>query len=918
VGAILPLTIPLPAGGATQYWKVASGSWNAPANWSTAVTLNTAGAVPAGGDTANAWNNDATNRTITLNANVAAPLAALNLANVGGGTTTFAQGNFNLATVDLSVGGRGNGNNARAAYTQTGGTTTASGFLAVGDVIGSTGSYTMSGGAVNVGGTMFVGYRGAGVFNQTAGTTTVAGGLQVANTTSGSSGAVTVGANATLNVAGTAILGGSVPGSAFGPASLTVQGKVTVDTLNIQQSGTLNLAPGGTLTVNSDFFRMPPNSTFNWTGGTLNVPRVTISRAYDTTQFGPFYGVHQIDHNVTLNVADTLGIGNVAGNTGTLTQNAGTITVGTPTDPGEVNVGLYRTSGGTYTLANAAALTLHGALYLNLGTVSVNGGTMTIGGLASTDTGRLNVNGGSLAITTNYNAFGPAGQTGGTLTVAGGTFVTATTTQSGGVATHTGAITVNGGGRIELSGTAKRTVDGKVTIGLGTAGTLSISGGEMKVNNALESAHPGASINVSGGSLGATRLNAGGPITQSGGTINVGTIENRGQFNLSGGTATVTNEIDLYNAMHVSGTGALHVNGNVFLGGNSTSVGGSGPLTVSGGTVTATGGLGAFNSPVTLSGGVLTVGSLQVNNTSSYTQSGGTLNTASIFAGNARGFAFTGGTVNLSNGPSTLVSSGLTVGDGTKAATLNLQDATVNNGRVTLPSAASALTGTGTVSAGVASNGVVAPGTPGAAGTLTLGGTSTFGPSAVTRMKLVTGTAGDRISAGAVTLGGTLELSTGGFGFAPPLYSSQRLITATSVAGRFDRLAGNLNPMGRRLAVTYDAVGVLVTVALAGDADLNRTVDFTDLVALAQHYDLPTGQTWGTGDFDGSGGVDFSDLVLLAQSYDQSVPAGGALPAAVVADWAVAQALVPEPAAVGALALGAAATPLLRRGRRHV
>jgi hypothetical protein len=59
---------------------------------------------------------------------------------------------------------------------------------------------------------------------------------------------------------------------------------------------------------------------------------------------------------------------------------------------------------------------------------------------------------------------------------------------------------------------------------------------------------------------------------------------------------------------------------------------------------------------------------------------------------------------------------------------------------------------------------------------------------------------------------------------------------------------------------------------LAGDADNSGTVDFQDLVVLAQNYNT-TGRTFSGGNFDYSsdGLVDFADLVILAQNYNASL-----------------------------------------------
>jgi len=83
--------------------------------------------------------------------------------------------------------------------------------------------------------------------------------------------------------------------------------------------------------------------------------------------------------------------------------------------------------------------------------------------------------------------------------------------------------------------------------------------------------------------------------------------------------------------------------------------------------------------------------------------------------------------------------------------------------------------------------------------------------------------------------------------------------------------------------------------ALAGDANRDRTVDFNDLVRLAQNYNAAGGMTAAEGDFNYDGRVDFSDLVLLAQRYNTAVApaavpdgAAAAAPSTFAADWAAA------------------------------
>ena len=115
----------------------------------------------------------------------------------------------------------------------------------------------------------------------------------------------------------------------------------------------------------------------------------------------------------------------------------------------------------------------------------------------------------------------------------------------------------------------------------------------------------------------------------------------------------------------------------------------------------------------------------------------------------------------------------------------------------------------------------------------------------------------------------------------------------------------------------YDNTTVLVRVTLKGDTDLSGNVNFDDLINLAQNYG-GTGKNWFNGDSDYNGTVNFDDLIPLAQNYNASaanLQAAG-LSDAFVADWALAQSLVPEPTTLAA-AFGATSI-LLRRGRRAV
>ena len=91
---------------------------------------------------------------------------------------------------------------------------------------------------------------------------------------------------------------------------------------------------------------------------------------------------------------------------------------------------------------------------------------------------------------------------------------------------------------------------------------------------------------------------------------------------------------------------------------------------------------------------------------------------------------------------------------------------------------------------------------------------------------------------------------------------------------------------------------------LPGDTNFDQTVNFTDLLTLAQSYGQK-GAHWFNGDFNNDGTVGFADLLLLAQNYGRNVGT------AVSAGSSLAQ--VPEPAVLPALVLVLAP---MRRKRR--
>jgi hypothetical protein len=163
----------------------------------------------------------------------------------------------------------------------------------------------------------------------------------------------------------------------------------------------------------------------------------------------------------------------------------------------------------------------------------------------------------------------------------------------------------------------------------------------------------------------------------------------------------------------------------------------------------------------------------------------------------------------------------------------------------------------------------------------------------------------------------------GGAWNGPRLYSSFAAAdpqTGIGYAEASDVLALSGTQTASFLGTTVDASSTLARFTLLGDANLDGTVDFNDLVRIAQNYNRADGfRTWPQGDFNYDGNVDFTDLVRVAQNYNGTLtaapPVGAA--AAFEADLARAFAVAPEPgAATGVIA--AALASMRRRRRKEI
>lgn len=138
-----------------------------------------------------------------------------------------------------------------------------------------------------------------------------------------------------------------------------------------------------------------------------------------------------------------------------------------------------------------------------------------------------------------------------------------------------------------------------------------------------------------------------------------------------------------------------------------------------------------------------------------------------------------------------------------------------------------------------------------------------------------------------------------------------------------DALIDSLNPLNthldfdRNTAVNDADIDAFLLDAFStrrGDAGLNGTVDFNDLLAVARNYGRSDAH-WADGDFTGEGAVNFDDLLQLARFFSSNnvaIASGDAF----ASDWIAARAVVPEPAAAACLSL--VATAALTRLRRRI
>jgi len=439
----------------------------------------------------------------------------------------------------------------------------------------------------------------------------------------------------------------------------------------------------------------------------------------------------------------------------------------------------------------------------------------------------------------------------------------------------------------------------------GTNGTFLVTAGTFNVNRSADAT-----------------------LTYTGGTLTVNADQTLTAFNLGNGTDPISYDLPGFaitaGKLNVAAQAALNANASTLTAGPTTI---DGTLTLGGGTVTtgAIGGAGQVNmtvdapglvagddSSATFTGTIVGTGSLTKQGTGTQTLAG-----ASTYTGpttvNAGELAVTG---------SIATSSGVTV-----------------NGGGTFRAAAGQSVKTLAVTAGgVAKVAAPAGGGGGAAAkfALTIGdGTAATNPLTIDGGKVDVTTNGlvVRVAAGgaAAALRGVRDQIVAGYhatgagnngNWAGNGITSANAAADTGKAVGYALASELATPAdGKFLGQPVDASSVVVRYTAAGDATMDGTVDFNDLVKLAQNYNTKVSSTtdswWTHGDFTYDGVTDFNDLVKLAQNYNTVLPSEAipGAPANFATDLARAVASVPEP---GGLALlgGISLAALTRRRRR--
>jgi hypothetical protein len=489
------------------------------------------------------------------------------------------------------------------------------------------GSYLLNSGDLQVLATEYVGYRGAGVFNQTGGTNTTDGGLGLASLV-GSTGQYHLSGAGVLQVGGSESIGTAGMGifTQTGDTTHSVRNQLHVGG-NAGSTG-IYAQNGGTTTVKNELrLANNPGSTgqYELNGGSLLVGGGSGREVIGVSGVGTFIqtdGTHAVTNELTVGGGpDGTGLYELSG-TGILSANDETIGwqgSGTFTQTGGTNTianWLYvgRESGGTGTYdLNGTGLLSAGNEYIgNSGT-----GTFTQSGGTNTVANRLDL-GRESGATGTYNLSGAGVLNAGDEAI--GYLGTGTFTQTGGTNAITNWLYVGfrsgGTGTYDLSGPGALSANHEIMGYYGTGAFAQTAG-----TNTMNWLYLGYSTD----STGTYDLSETGILST---TCEIVGRSGTGTFTQTGGTNTIAGDLVVGDKSgstgryNLSGTGVLISDDDEFVGRDGTGI-----FTQTGGTNTTkdlyigsqSGGTGTYN----LDGGTLTAASIVNNDQFNY--SGGSL-----------------------------------------------------------------------------------------------------------------------------------------------------------------------------------------------------------------------------------------------------------------------------------------------------
>lgn len=474
-------------------------------NLSRSLAVQNAATIGVSGGTLDIDNSgslNVTNGTVTVNGGAVSSGSAQDFLGNGAGTTgvmNISSGSFSKSGGNALVLGFAGGT---GTVNQSGGTvalSTGEG-LWLGNGAGGVGTYNLSGGTLTANGLVRFGVAGsgAGVFEQTGGTAELGAVTAWTGTTGiynlkagtlkalGNLGFDGVGANINLNISG-------------------ASGNVTVDTngFNVtayndssfnNASSTLNKTGAGTLLITTDGASAGQLFIVN---GALSVQNGTLETRASLV-VGDFGGTA----SATIS-GGTLKTGYIAGgnflvgaggSTGTVTQSAGAVDIGSLANAafGWAGTGTYTMNGGAY---SAAATTYVGIFAGAVGTLNINGGTFTSASMEIAASG-------AASGTLNLGTGGSVG-TLNTSVVNGGSGAVVNLNHTGNATfgqQFTGSLAMNKLGAGTSTLTASNTYTGDTTV---TAGTLLINGSTSTGNVTVAS---GATLGGNGTIGGATTI----------------------------------------------------------------------------------------------------------------------------------------------------------------------------------------------------------------------------------------------------------------------------------------------------------------------------------------------------------------------------------------------------------------------------